>query len=671
MAEGIERGYLRLRLAAALSLMLGATFASHLVDQAQSAQVQRRMEIADAFDVALTAVTEQLVSLGAVRDAASERIAGDERTALSRSVPVLEGAAKDIREALRQDAVSPQARALLESNALDPIGLMEDLALVSRTITERPELWGKAAAVHVGIASSSTLALMPVIRRVKALEAEALDRSVARLDRLRWAGLALVLALVLAIWALIFAPMERRVSRAHEAARRGREAAEAASEAKSAFIATVSHEIRTPLGGVLGMADLLADTPLDREQEGMVATIASTGRMLLAIVNDVLDLSKVEAGRLALDPVPFDARGLLHETGRLFEPQARAKGIALRVVVEEAPAPRHLGDELRLRQVLSNLAGNAVKFTEKGAVTLRLAAGPVEGGRQALRLEVEDSGIGMTPAELDRVFEAFEQAEAGTARRHGGTGLGLAIARRLVEAMGGRLTASSAPGRGSTFRVDLALPVLAGEPATAEPSAPAEPSAGPEAGRSGPGGVPGVERAAPAASGDVGGGPRVLVVDDNAVNRTIASGMLRRAGARVELACDGAGAVEAARGGAPELIFMDISMPGMDGLDATRAIRATERREGRPRTPVVALSAHVGEAHRARCLAAGMDDVLGKPIARAEIEGALARHAAPPEDGPARARARADDADGEPGSPARPATPLRARPGAAAHATPP
>lgn len=619
MAEGIERGYLRLRLAAALSLMLLATVASHLVDRVQSAQVQRRMETAGAFDTALTAVTEQLVSLSTVRDASSQRIAGDELTALRRSVPLLEGAIEGIREALRDDAVSTEARALLESDLLDPIGLLEDFALISRTVAERPDLWGQAAVPHVSVASASTLALMPVIRRVKALEAEALERSVARLDRLRWAGLAFITGIMVAIWALIFAPMERRVTRAHEAARRGREAAEAASEAKSAFIATMSHEVRTPLSGVLGMADLLADTALDREQAEMVATLGSSGRALLAVVNDVLDFSKIEAGRLDLEAEPFDARALVAELGRLFEPQAIARGTALRVEIEGSVAARHLGDDLRLRQVLANLVGNAVKFTEAGAVTLRLVAGAVEGDRQALRLEVADSGIGMTPDELGRVFEAFEQAEGGTGRRYGGTGLGLAIARRLTEAMGGRLSAESAPGRGSTFRVDIALPLAPSlVPAAVSVDADVRDDArAPRGERIEMGGLGAIP---------VPSGPRVLVVDDNAVNRKIALGMMERAGARVELACDGAGAVEAVRRAAPDLIFMDVSMPGMDGHAATRAIRAIEAREGRSAAPIVALSAHVGEAHRARCLEAGMDDVLGKPFSRADVEDALLRH---------------------------------------------
>ena len=616
--DRIARRYMRLRLAAALSLVMAAALGSSLVDRVQTDHVKQRIEVSDALDAAVSAVTEQIVSLTALSDVSFERLAADERTALGKSVPLLEAAATRIREGVEQGAMSPQGRALLADPLLDPLAFLDEFAAVSRAVSQRSDLWGEAASRHVAVARGSTMQLLPVIRRVRALEAADLDRLMARLEWMRLASLATTLALLAGIWLAIFQPMEWRVHAAQARAREGLRAAEAASEAKSAFIATMSHEIRTPLTGVLGMADLLRESDLPAEERRMARTIASSGRALLGVVNDVLDFSRIEAGRLDIEAHPFDARALAAELIALFEPQARSRSVSMRIEVRGEPAARHLGDEARLRQVVSNLLGNAVKFTQEGEVVLTVEARPAEGmlsaeaceEREVLVLAVTDTGIGMEPDTLSRVFDAFEQAEGGTARRFGGTGLGLSIARRLAEAMGGRLEATSVPGEGSTFRLILELPTAPTSGCAPHDETPSD---------------------APVVQTTTQGAPsiEVLLVDDNAVNRTIASRMLEGMGAQVTLACDGEAALAAVAATVPDLVLMDVSMPVMDGHEATRRIRAAEAREGRERLPIVALSAHVGEAHRARCFEAGMDDVLGKPFAREAIEGVLAAHARP------------------------------------------
>ena len=627
MPHSVDGRYLRLRLAAALSLVAVATLGSYAVDRIQFAQIEERQHVAAALDSALATMAEQLVHLGGVRAAIGPYLAADDRNALERSIPALEETVLDLRAGLEAGTVAPATRAILQDPLLDPLALLKTVALNARAVAADASLWGEAASFHAETASATTMQALYLIRRVKEVEEDDLDRAAGSMELWRRGGVAVVLALLGAIWAGIFRPLERRVVRDQERLRDERRAAEAASEAKSAFLATVSHEIRTPLVGVLGAAELLRATPLDGEQDELAGTVLASGRALLGILDDVLDFAKIEAGRIEIASAPLDAAAVVSDLGRLFTPQARAKGVALRVEAEAPAVPRHMGDETRLRQVLANLVGNAVKFTERGAVTLRLAADGVAGGHQTLRFEVEDTGIGMTPAELGRMWEAFEQADGSTARRFGGTGLGLAIARRLAEAMGGQLTAESAPGRGSTFRLGLTLPV-APRGGSDEAGTMVERYAGARRDAQHPAATPpaaAAPRPPPAPPAASAAGPRVLVADDNATNRLIAGRMLSRAGCRVTTACDGAEAVATFDRERPHLVLMDISMPGVDGLEATRRIRALERRLGLPPTPIAAISAHVGEAHHALCLAAGADEVIGKPFRQSDFDAALDR----------------------------------------------
>jgi len=360
--------------------------------------------------------------------------------------------------------------------------------------------------------------------------------------------------------------------------------AEQASLAKGRFLANMSHEIRTPLNAVLGLTHLLEQTRLDREQEGFVAKVRLAGAALLEVVNDVLDLSKIEAGELLIEHAPFRPARLLEELEDLMSVQAQAKG--LRLAVEAVPALPEwvLGDAARLRQVLTNLLGNAIKFTERGSVRLRVL--PAGGTR--LRFEVHDTGIGIAPEAQARLFKPFAQADASTTRRFGGTGLGLSIVKRLGEMMGGAVGLDSTPGQGSLFWVELPLPPA--ETGASEPAAlPTQPL----------------------------DGLRVLVVDDSDLNREVACRILQGAGAEVVLAGNGQQALRLLRAGARvDVALMDVHMPEMDGCAATRAIRDDPALAG---LPVVALTAGALASERDQALAAGMDAFIGKPFEPAQL----------------------------------------------------
>jgi signal transduction histidine kinase len=407
-----------------------------------------------------------------------------------------------------------------------------------------------------------------------------------------------------ALAAVVVDALEQRLAlRARAEAERR---AEAASRSKSQFLAMMSHELRTPMTGVLGLLDLLADTRLDAEQSAYVDKLRRSADALLVLLNDILDLSKIEAGRIELEAVPFDPAELAEEAAQLFAPAAAGRGVALETDVEPEPGPRLLGDPARVRQVLLNLVGNAVKFTERGGVHLSLRTRPLEAGAE-LRIRVSDTGIGMTREQMDRLFEPFAQADASTTRRYGGTGLGLAICRRLVAEMGGAIRAESEPGAGSTFHVAIPLPRAEG---------PAE--GGPEGGTEG-----GAETAPPGGAGPTPRVGRVLVAEDNEINSVLISTMLRRLGLETETVGDGERAVEAVARGGVDLVLMDVQMPVMDGMEATRRIRALPAPAGR--VPIVALTADALPEHAAGYMATGLDAVLTKPIDRRALAETIER----------------------------------------------
>ncbi|MDQ0466499.1 PAS domain S-box-containing protein [Caulobacter ginsengisoli] len=373
-----------------------------------------------------------------------------------------------------------------------------------------------------------------------------------------------------------------------------RDAAQAANQAKSDFLANMSHEIRTPLNGVIGVAAAMARTGLTPAQAEMVQLIETSGQTLETILSDILDLSRIESGRLELKPEPFALDACVGATAALFEPLARDKGLDFTVRIDPELRRAFEGDSPRIRQILCNLLSNAVKFTGQGGLTLSVR--PEDG---QIRFDVADTGIGFTDEVKARLFERFEQADGSITRRFGGTGLGLAISRSLARAMGGELSATSQPGQGSCFTLRLPLPPAAASEVAKPAAAPAAPLA---------------ERSA-----------RVLLAEDHAINRRVVELML--AGLDIELTCveDGAQAVDAARAGGFDVILMDMQMPVMDGLTAIRAIRAEEALGGARPTPIWGLSANALPEHLAASRAAGADGHLTKPLSAPALFDALAQ----------------------------------------------
>ncbi|QDV06455.1 Autoinducer 2 sensor kinase/phosphatase LuxQ [Planctomycetes bacterium Poly30] len=381
-----------------------------------------------------------------------------------------------------------------------------------------------------------------------------------------------------------------------------KEAAEAGLAAKDRFLATMSHEIRTPMNGVIGCIDLLTLSDLEQEDRSLVMTLKDSAETMMTLLNDILDFAKLQEDQTVIESRRLDVAHLVASVASSEKARCSSKGIDVLFAVDPAVPQALLGDEHRLRQVLSNLMGNAVKFTEHGSITLSVA---VTDGGQQLRFEVRDTGIGMKPEVLGSIFAAFTQADETTARRFGGTGLGLAISSALVRAMGGQIEVSSEVGVGSCFYFSIPLALPAPDSREEESKVPAKQSL------------------AEIISAQDVAGLRVLLVDDNPVNRKVGAKLIERLGCTVGLATGGAEGAQRALEEDWDAVLMDCSMPDVDGFQATERIRRSN--SPRSRVHIVALTALSMEGDRERCLAAGMNDYVQKPLRVAELQEALAR----------------------------------------------
>ena len=472
-------------------------------------------------------------------------------------------------------AMTPPSRAL--DAVLIVIALLPAVALWRRERPDAPVDALLALAAAAAVLMTSTLAL-----------------AIGRVQSHAWAALTVSGAvLALALWAY-----QRFIRRANRRLATERAMADAASRAKSEFVAQVSHEIRNPMNSLLGMAELLADTPLTAEQRRYVETFRASGLTLFKLINDLLDLSKIEAGRLELNPSVFSLTELLAEVQALMQPQVEKKGLAWSVRADPGLSPGVWCDRQRLQQVLMNLAGNALKFTMQGGITItarRDARQP-----EMLQLTVADTGIGIAASKHHTIFQPYVQADGGVTLNYGGTGLGLSITKRLIEMMGGSIRVESAPGLGATFLFAVQAPQRALEQAAGAPAA--------------------------ASGGHAGAKLNILLAEDNAANVFLIESLLKPSGHVLHTAANGLLALERFRSGRYDIVLTDVQMPGMDGLTLIREIRQLEAREGRPRAAVIALTAFAFEADVERSREAGCDDHLAKPISRARLLEAIERH---------------------------------------------
>ncbi len=593
----ITRRYLRKRSGIALVVVLGAAIAAMSVAFVGRDNVSTRNRNTASVDMVLLSLSELSLSFQELRTTPDSQRGVNSRGHVRRAAHAATEAAEWIGQEKVIKSFSPEAEKILRQDTLNPLMELDDVLFLADVVTD-PQNSMTEVARAATIAGDLSMRLLPIFNRIKQAELAAAQEAADK--QLIYGIIALSITLLgVGIAArFVHLPMERYVIKAQTEIQRNRRNAEAASEAKSMFLATMSHEIRTPLNGVLGLADVLNDTKLDKEQKRMVGMILSSGNALLQLISDVLDLAKIEAGKVELVYSDFDLQALCEETSELFSGQAAKKGVSLTVHTAPEAAGWYMhASENALRQILANLVGNAVKFTQDGTVEVHIEDVPPVGEEsRRVRVSVKDEGIGISQTAKSRIFEQFEQADASTTSRFGGTGLGLSIVKRLTEAMGGQVSVDSVLEEGSTFAVEFPVEAAKSDPKVAAPKV------------------------------TLSLDKRVLVADDNRVNQMVARKLLENLGCEVAFAKNGLEAVDLAQSWAPDLILMDVRMPMMDGLQATRAIRADRSIENGATMPIIGLSANGQEEHRSAGEAAGMSGYVQKPINRAALVAELLRH---------------------------------------------
>lgn len=449
--------YLRLRLVSTLLIVAAAIGIAYVVTISAFDKVIAKVEAVVVFGEVVTIMSESFILLDDIRH--QEHISSVEpvRVKLRQSAQMLEITIAEIKEMRASGAMSEEVENLIENPVLDPIGLLEEFLFISMTLAKSDAPTGRLSSRWVNTAQIITDQILPTVRRLNQLEVEDLQSTNATMRG--WIKILVVIMLIMlvGIGKFVFRPMESAILGSQKEIREKQTQAEAATVAKSDFLSSMSHEIRTPMNGVLGMAEVLQNTQLQPDQHQMVDVIRDSGRDLMVIIEDILDFSKIEANKLVLEQEKFHLRTVLDHLQLLLGPMAEKKGVTYRHEISDQLEDAHYGDKGRVQQILTNLIGNAIKFTDSGSIKVEIDADPIFKGAQNITMRVTDSGIGIEDKHLEQIFLQFEQADNSSIRRFGGTGLGLAISSRLADAMGGSITVNSEFGHGATFVFSVSL----------------------------------------------------------------------------------------------------------------------------------------------------------------------------------------------------------------------